>query len=233
MGSRTGFRNGREQAYELPGDKSLVRECAESILVCALIVIFLRGFVVQQSHIPSGSMEDTLLVGDTILVNRFVFAPVSFAWEREILPTRPIRRGDVVVVKHPPAPEQDYIKRVAGLPGEMLELRDGLLFIDDRRVDEPHLNELYRVPGRFGPVQVPEEHYFLLGDHRNRSADSRVWGAVPRRLVKGHAFLVLFSTETTSDPAAPAGQVTVRSVARKLVDLVFRARWDRALRGIS
>ena len=232
MGSRTGFRDGRDETHKLPGDKGLVRECVELILVCVLIVIFLRGYVVQQSQIPSVSMEDTLLVGDTILVNRIAYAPVSFEWERELLPTRPIRRGAVVVFKHPPGPEQDYIKRVAGLPGETLELRNGFLFIDGRRIDEPQLNELYRAPGAFGPVRVPEDHYFLLGDHRNRSSDSRVWGPVPRELIKGQAFLVLFSADTTADPQSPPGRVTLRSVARKLVDLVFRARWDRALRRI-
>ena len=93
----------------------------ETILVCVIFLIFSRAFVFQQSKIPSGSMEDTLLIGDFILVNRYVFSPTQFEWEKRFLPVREIRRGDVIVFKFPSEPEIDYIKRVIGLPGDVVE----------------------------------------------------------------------------------------------------------------
>ena len=232
MGSRTGYSDGREQPDATAQARGAVREYLELVLVCVLFIVFLRTFVFQQSDIPSGSMEDTVVIGDYVIVNRFSYAPVSFAWERGLLPIRGVRRGDVVVFKHPPGPERDFIKRVVGLPGESVEFRDGLLHIDGARIEEPYLNPLYRAPGRFGPVRVPDGHYFLAGDHRNRSSDSRVWGPVSADLVKGRAFMVLFSTDGGSAPADPTGKVTFVSVLRKAYDLVFHARWDRAFRFI-
>lgn len=232
MGSRTGFTDGREEETPALPPKSAPRELAEVLLVCVLFIVFLRGFVFQQSEIPSGSMEDTILIGDYVIVNRFIYAPTTFEWERRLLPIREPGRGDIIVFKHPPEPERDFIKRIAALPGETVELRGGDLYIDGKRIEEPYVNELYRHVKHYGPVTVPEDHYFLLGDHRNRSADSRVWGPVSADLIKGRAILILFSTDAPGDPSRPVGQVTLRSVGRKLVDIVFRSRWDRALRPI-
>jgi len=232
VGSRTGYSDGRERPEGLPVSPGALREYIELVLICVLFIVFLRAFVFQQSDIPSGSMEDTVLVGDYVIVNRFSYAPVSFEWERRLLPIRGIRRGDVVVFKHPPGPERDFIKRVVGLPGESIEVRDGRLHVDGAPIEEPYLNPLYRKSGRFGPVRVPPGHYFLVGDHRNRSSDSRVWGPVAEELIKGRAFMVLFSTDGGTSPTDPTGKVTVVSVLRKAYDLVFHARWDRAFRFI-
>jgi signal peptidase I len=209
-----------------------VREYAETLLICVLFVVYARAFVVQQSEIPSGSMEDTILVGDHVLVDRFLYAPTQLAWERTLLPIREVRRGDIVVFKHPLLPELDYIKRVAALPGETVELRDGQLLVDGRAVPEPYLRPEDRVVPPFGPVRVQPDHYFVLGDNRSRSSDSRSWGLVPADLIKGRAVLVLFSTQGRSEPGETPGQVTLRSLARKLVDLVFHARWDRFFRPV-
>ena len=122
-----------------PQPKGFLRENYETSLICVLFVLFARTFVFQQSKIPTGSMEDTLLVGDYILVNRFQFAPAVFDWERALLPQRPIRRGDVVVFKYPRQVEVDYIKRVIGLPGEVVEIRDRQLIVDGRVIDEPYV----------------------------------------------------------------------------------------------
>ena len=219
--------------------KAILRDYLESILICVIFVIFSRAFVFQQSKIPSGSMMDTLLVGDYIMVNRFVFSPRSFGWEDALLPRRQIRRGDVVVFKHPPQPEVDYIKRVVGLPGDRVELRRGYLFVNDKLVDEPYVQNRYRYRQYYGnrddnvenmaPVTVEPGHYFVMGDHRNASADSREWGPAPGELLKGRAFMILFST--AGEPAAGQrpGQVSPKSLFRKIVNLVFHSRWERCL----
>jgi len=181
----------------------VLRDYAETILICVIFVIFSRAFVFQQSKIPSGSMEDTLLVGDYIMVNRFVYADQSFGWEAKLLPERAIRRGDVVVFKYPLEPEVDYIKRVIGLPGDTVEVRQGYVYVNGRRLEEPYVNEAYRALD-FKPVPptvVYPGHYFVMGDHRNASHDSRVWGQVPRELIKGRALLIWWSyKEPSSDP---------------------------------
>ena len=217
--------------------KSVVREYTEVILRLRADHHLPRTFVAfQQSEIPSGSMEDTILIGDYILVNRMIYAPARSALERVLLPRREIRRGDIVVFKNPKEPERDFIKRVTGLPGDTLEVRDGVLWINGRALDEPYLNPLYRPADPhdpFGPVTVEPGNYFMMGDHRNNSTDSRVWGPVPRELVKGRAFLILFSTGAPGQGGQPAEKVTLISLVQKLYNLVFHSRWDRAFRTIS
>lgn len=231
MGSRTGFSDRREYEDEpATGGKGAVRELVETILILALFLLFVRTFVFQQSDIPSASMQNTLLIGDHVLVNRFLYAPTSFDWERRFLPIRDVRPGDVVVFKHPPGPEQDFIKRVAGLPGQTLALRNGALLIDGLLVNEPYLSDYERTyGGNFGPVRVDPDSYFLLGDHRSRSSDSRSWGQVPHGLIKGRAILVLFSVDSAPRPGETPGRVTPVTVFRKLIDLVFHSRWERCL----
>ena len=153
---------------------------------------------------------------------------MSFGWERALMPRREIRRGDVVVFRHPPEPEVDYVKRVVGLPGEVVELRDGRLYIGGRLIEEPYVEPRYRDADRkknYGPVEVRADHYFVLGDHRNASKDSRFWSQVPRELLKGRAFLVLFSAG-----GAAEGRVTPVSILGRLYRLVVAARWERTFR---
>src|SRR5919108_3823429 len=110
--------------------KSTAREYFESIVIAVILALFIRTFVVQAFKIPTGSMENNLLIGDHLLVNKFIFAPAATALERTLLPEREVRRGDVVVFKYPDEPERDFIKRVIGLPGETLELRNKKVFIN-------------------------------------------------------------------------------------------------------
>jgi signal peptidase I len=227
MGSRIGYTDGRESVADHPVAKGVIREYTETILVCVIFLIFTRAFVFQQSKIPSGSMEDTLRIGDYIMVNRFVYAPSSFGWERALLPLREVRRGDVVVFKFPPEPEVDYIKRIVGLPGDTVELRDGHLYVNGERVEEPYVQEDYREHEFFPPQTVPPGHYFAMGDHRNRSSDSRVWGPVPRELIKGRALLVWWSYDEDPEAARRQGMDNLKGMLGKLLQFPWKSRWSR------
>ena len=218
--------------YE-PQMKSILRDYVETILVCVMFVIFSRAFVFQQSKIPSGSMMDTLLIGDYIMVNRFVYAPTSFDWERSILPLREIRRGDVVVFKQPDEPEVDFIKRVVGLPGDIVELRNGHLHVNGESIDEPYVLEEYRRQDsrkNLGPVEVLPDQYFVMGDHRNQSADSRVWGQVPRSLMKGRALLIWWSYEELPGRIYMSLPERLGSWAGKVRHFFTKSRWSRCFR---
>ncbi len=231
MGSRTGYSDDRERDGE-PYRKSVLRDYAETILVCVIFVIFTRAFIFQQSKIPSGSMMDTLLIGDYIMVNRFLYAPTSFDWERSILPVRDVRHGDVIVFKFPSEPETDYIKRVVGLPGDMVELRNGALFVNGIYREEPYVQEAYRLGddarGRnYGPTRVEQGNYFVMGDHRNRSSDSRVWGQVNQDLLKGRALLIWYSYEEQENSHQLSAGAQVRSWGSKFIHFFTKSRFSR------
>ena len=188
--------------------KSTAREYFESIVIAVILALFIRTFVVQAFKIPTGSMEHNLLIGDHLLVNKFVYGPTLSRVERAILPIDEIERGQVVVFKYPEEPERDFIKRVIGLPGETIELRNKRVYVGGRPLDEPYVHFLeppsdarpgdadftdYDVRRRYGPVTVPDGHYFVMGDNRDNSQDSRYWGFLPREYVKGKALFVYFS----------------------------------------
>jgi len=185
-----------------PPRKSQVREMFESICVAVILAFFVRTFVVQAFKIPSGSMEPNLLIGDHLLVNKFVAAPTLTRVEDTLLPIETIRRGDIIVFKHPKMPERDLIKRTIGLPGETIELRDRRVYVNGQPLDEPYAHFLFKdladVPAgdvrrNFGPVTIPQGQYFMMGDNRDNSEDSRYWGFLPREYVKGKALFLYIS----------------------------------------
>jgi signal peptidase I len=188
--------------------KSTVREYFESIVIAVVLALFIRTFVVQAFKIPSGSMENNLLIGDHLLVNKFVVGPTASALERMLLPIGEIKRGDILVFKHPDEPERDLIKRVIGLPGETLELRQKKVYINGQPLDEPYVHFLiplsdseatsFDVRERYGPVTVPPNQYFMMGDNRDNSQDSRYWGFLPRDNVKGRALIIYWSYDENS-----------------------------------
>ena len=190
-----------EEAQEPTPKKSGVREMFESICVAVILAFFVRTFVVQAFKIPSGSMEPNLLIGDHLLVNKFVSAPILTRIEDTLLPIQTIQRGDVVVFKHPRMPERDLIKRTIGLPGETIELREKRVFVNGKPLDEPYAHFVLNasdVPAtdvrrNFGPVTVPADNYFMMGDNRDNSEDSRYWGFLPRDHVKGKALFLYIS----------------------------------------
>jgi len=185
--------------------KSTLREYFESICVAVILALFVRTFVVQAFKIPTGSMENNLLIGDHLLVNKFVFAPALTSLERTLLPIDPIKRGDIIVFKYPEDPNRDFIKRVIGLPGDTLELKNRRAYINGRALDEPYIHFLFPAEGgpsddggfdvrrNYGPVMVPDDKYFMMGDNRDNSEDSRYWGFMPREYVKGKALFIYFS----------------------------------------
>ena len=189
--------------------KSVVREYFESICVAVILAFFVRTFVVQAFKIPSGSMEPNLLIGDHLLVNKFVFAPTLSPLERTLMPIAPIQRGDVVVFKYPEDPTRDFIKRVIGLPGDTIEMRNKKVYVNGAPLSEPYAHFIYppEEPDSSAPdvstsrdllrafpeMKVPPDNYFMMGDNRDNSEDSRYWGFMPRDYVKGKALFVYFS----------------------------------------
>jgi signal peptidase I len=211
--------------------KSTVREYFESICVAVILALFVRTFVVQAFKIPTGSMENNLLIGDHLLVNKFVFAPTLSPLETTVLPIDPIRRGDVVVFKYPAEPERDFIKRVIGLPGDTIELKKKRVYVNGEMLDEPYVRYLsppeesseddFDVRVQYGPVTVPADHYFMMGDNRDNSQDSRYWGFMPRSYVKGKALFIYWSFD---DGGADGGSGFSR--------IFSTIRWSRLLHQI-
>lgn len=150
------------------------KELLESVIIAIILALIIRTFLFQFFWIPSHSMEPTLLINDRIIVTRFSY------WFNEP------QRGDVVVFKYPLDPKKDYVKRLIGLPGEKIQIINSKLYINDILVEESYLPEGLKF-GDFGPIQVPEGNYFMMGDNRNNSSDSRVWGFVEEDLLIGKA----------------------------------------------
>jgi signal peptidase I len=228
--------------------KSAVREYFEAILIAVILALFVRTFVFQAFKIPTGSMENNLLIGDHLLVNKFVFGPSRSRLERMLLPMGDIGRGDVVVFKYPVDPSRDFIKRVIGLPGETLEVRDKKVYINGQALDEPYAHyieeptspEEFRevtsldVLEHYGPVVVPPDQYFMMGDNRDNSADSRIWGFLRRDYVKGKALIIYWSYEAErEDYQASGAGASLKRLASVFVHFFTRTRWDRMLHQIS
>jgi signal peptidase I len=219
--------------------KSTIREYFESIVIAVILALFVRTWVVQAFKIPTGSMENNLLIGDHLLVNKFVFGPAASAPERTLLPVRDIRRGDVVVFKYPDDPERDFIKRVIGLPGETLELRSKKVYVNGQALDEPYVHFLepasasqevtsFDVRERYGPVRVPEGQFFVMGDNRDNSQDSRYWGFLPRHYVKGRALMIYWSYESGREDYLDEGMgATVKRLFSVVTHFFTKTRWER------
>ena len=222
--------------------KSTVREYFESIVIAVILALFIRTFVVQAFKIPTGSMEENLLIGDHLLVNKFVFGPTFTRLERLVLPVADIRRGEVIVFKYPEEPDRDFIKRVIGLPGEKVELKEKKVYINDKPLDEPYVHFLqppgqnsefhevtsFDVRERYGPVTVPPNHYFVMGDNRDNSQDSRYWGFLPRELVKGKALVIYWSYEAERQDYVDDGTgAALKGLVSVFAHFFTRKRWDR------
>jgi signal peptidase I len=222
----------QQQVSSAPRQKGVERttfsEYLESLLVTVILALFGTTFVVQAFKIPSASMEGTLLIGDHVLVNKFIFGGTG-AWYEKILPYRKLERGDVIVFKYPYGDHPHYVKRVIGLPGDHLKLVSGDVFINGKRLNEPYATHdptTFTDPFNlsFPPLGgqivspnvidewrpeiqkyvqgdelvVPPGKYFAMGDNRDRSQDSRDWGFVDHDAVMGRPFLIYWSVEAKS-----------------------------------
>ena len=239
--------------------RSSFAEYAESLLVTILLALFGTTFIVQAFKIPSQSMEPTLLIGDHLLVNKFIFGGHG-AWYERFLPYRAIRRGDIVVFKFPFDDHPHYVKRVIGLPGDRVRIIDQHVYVNDELLSEPYVihDPIYEDPfgdnfppsGRYfaeiglrpewaeqilshvrhGELVVPPDNYFVMGDNRDRSWDSRYWGFVNRGAVMGRPVMIYWSVE-----AAPGDSIgrsfigTLRALEQNLLHLPARTRWRRMM----
>jgi signal peptidase I len=212
--------------------KSSIREYYEALLIAIIFVNFARIFAFQAFKIPSGSMEDNLLTGDHILVNKFIYGP-ELPVLKGLVPLRDPRRGDVIVFRYPEQPQIDFVKRVVGLPGETVLIRNKQVFIDGKELPEPYVvlrDEQTQHPNspfhrdHFGPYKIPEDEYFAMGDNRDNSHDSRFWGAVPRAMIKGRAFVVYWSFALEGQPRGRLDEL------KMVLGGFFRnTRWGRTL----
>ncbi len=182
-------------------NKSVFREYFEAICVAILLALFIRTFVVQAFKIPSGSMLPTLQIGDHLLVNKFIYGIRMPFTGKILVPISHPKYGDVVVFRFPKDRSVDYIKRVIGTPGDTVEVKDKKVFINGQPVANSHahfssnmmLSAKASPRDNFGPVLVPDDHLFVMGDNRDNSYDSRFWGFVDQRDVLGKAFILYWS----------------------------------------
>lgn len=181
--------------------KSRLRENIEAIALAVILALFIRTFVVQAFKIPSGSMKQTLLIGDHILVNKFIFGVKLPVIGKTLIPLSEPKQGDIIVFKFPEDPEKDFIKRVVAVSGDVVEIRDKKVFINGKLQQNPfgyHTDPVI-IPGgnqprdNFGPITVPPDSLFVMGDNRDHSYDSRFWGYVNLSAVKGKAFIIYWS----------------------------------------
>src|SRR5262245_12261650 len=218
-----------------PGQpKSVLREYTESIVIAIVLALVIRTLVVQAFKIPSGSMEDTLLIGDHILVNKLSYGiQVPFLDVKTrvfgLLSDNP-GRGDIIVFPYPRDTTRDFIKRVVGLPGERIEVRQHRVYINGEPLKEPYvkLDERSAMqPSRFshwGPEIVPPGKLFVMGDNRDNSADSREWGFLDSQQVKGRAFIIYWSWDSSEPKFFWLGNVPIPNPKAILLEGV---RWGR------
>ena len=230
-------------AAEPKAERSVAREYVESIVVAVILALFVRTFAVQAFKIPTGSMEDNLLIGDHLLVNKLVYSPSYGPFEERLFGKKTIDRGHVVVFKYPREPERDFIKRVIGLPGEKVEVRDKKVLIDDkplaesytffkdqplRRDDPEYGSHADDIRYNWGPKVVPPGQLLVMGDNRDNSSDGRVWGFLPMDQVKGRALVIYWSYQSTRDEYQRTNLWDwLKDLGGLVVHFAERTRWGR------
>ena len=244
-------------------ERTTLREYVESILVTVILALFGTSFVVQAFKIPSQSMEQTLLVGDHLLVNKFIFGGRG-AWYEGFLPYRPIRHWDIIVFKFPYDDHPHYVKRVIGVPGDRIKIVDQQVYVSGRPLAEPYVlhdptapydsfGENFPPTSRHflqgsvrpewrerllshvenGALVVPPNKYFVMGDNRDHSWDSRFWGFVDRDAVMGRPILIYWSVDATTADYTDRGLVNrLVGLADTLIHLPVRTRWARMFHGV-
>jgi len=180
---------------------TVIREYAKAIIIAIIIALFIRTFVVQAFKIPSGSMKETLLIGDHILVNKFIYGVKIPFLRKTVIPLKEPERGDIVVFIYPVDRSKDFIKRTIAIEGDVIEIKNKKIFINDKPYNDGRgiYTDSLVIPhsiqprDNFGPVKVPEDSIFVMGDNRDQSFDSRFWGFVKLEDVLGKAFIIYWS----------------------------------------
>jgi len=185
----------------LKDKKKLLREYAEAIIIALIAALIIRAYVIQAFKIPSGSMIPTLLVGDHILVNKFIYGTTIPFSDKRVLVFKKPERGDIIVFKYPDNPKKDFIKRVVATGGDKIESRNKVIYVNGEKLSEPYsqhtdnamLSAGMSLRDNFGPTSVPENKFFVMGDNRDQSHDSRFWGFVDFKEIKGEALIIYWS----------------------------------------
>ena len=234
-------RVGRKKKRSSKGSakKPLYREYTEAILFAFIAAYIIKTFFIQAFRIPTASMEDSLLVGDFLLVNKFIYgARVPFT-DWRMPPVREPEAGDVIVFQYPRNPADDYIKRCVAVEGQQVEVRNKILYVDAVAQPLPptgKIGEEARTLDNYGPMTVPDGHVFMMGDNRDNSSDSRSWGPLDTRLIRGQAFILYMSWQFyLGDPELvwtldqPFTSITsaVHIGGFHLIRLPWRVRWRR------
>ena len=222
---------------------STLREYLEALLIALIFLGFTNTFLVKTFYIPSASMEESLLIGDHLFVNRFIFGQPPSGPLAGLLPHRPVDRGDVVIFRSVERPRVDMVKRCIGRPGDTVSIVDKDLYIDGKWVDDsaytvhrdarvyasrPDVAPAGRVRDNFGPYEVEPGGYFCMGDNRDQSYDSRYWGPVPEHYVKGRALLIYWSyAGETPDGEWHGWGNKVAQVLRTALGFFTNTRWSR------
>jgi signal peptidase I len=243
-----------------PGVGTGVSGSVQSLLGTVVIAVFVITFVVQAFQIPSPSMENTLLVGDYLLVNKLCYGRGGLG--DYFMPYRRVQRGDIVVFNYPVNPEQHFVKRVIGVPGDRVRLVNKQVFVNGVPLKEPYArfsrpaDDLFRdnfprlnvTPGltpewwlqlrklvEDGQLIVPEGHYFVMGDNRDNSSDSRYWGFVPQANIIGRPLLIYWSVQGAEGEAAAPSSVgdKLYHFAYAVTHLFQITRWNRTLRLVN
>ena len=225
------------ETMSLP-QKSVTREYIEAFLIAIVLALIIRTFIVEAFKIPSGSMEQTLLVGDHLLVNKFIY---RF--------TDP-KRGDVIVFKYPDNPSRNFIKRIVGIGGDTIEVRDKAVYVNGQQQDDSFTQHLFSdvLPAHmsprdnFGPVTVPQNAYFMMGDNRDSSLDSRFWKNtfVTRQAIVGKAMIIYWSWKYDESMEIPENESFLQAAMRWIKSTVYNVshlpstvRWNRLARLIK
>lgn len=186
-----------------PRWQKMLLEYLEALAVALVLAFVIRTFVVQAFKIPSGSMLDTLLIGDHLLVNKFLYGTRIPFTDKVILPVEEPADGDVIVFEFPEDTSKDFIKRIIGAPGDVLEMKDKVVYRNGKPLDEPYVKHTDPNPqarrDNFGPITVPPGKYFAMGDNRDESYDSRFWGFVDKEKIRGKAWVIYWSWDGPAD----------------------------------
>jgi signal peptidase I len=181
--------------------KSLLREYIEAIVTALILALLIRSFIVQAFKIPSGSMIPTLLIGDHILANKFIYGTTIPFTDKKILIFRHPEKGDIIIFKYPRDPDKDFIKRVMATEGDVIEEKNKVIYLNGTALTEPYIQHVDKNPtfnamdprDNFGPVKIPKNKLFVMGDNRDQSFDSRYWGFVDLSEVRGKALIIYWS----------------------------------------